>query len=59
MATTCKDKRTRVIDPRNGIVAFSFEPFEGARDTRVFWAGKGNELSKRLITVGFGKMSKR
>lgn len=55
LATTCKDKNTRVIDPRANRVVEAWEPPEGQRDTRVLWTGSDD----RLITCGFGVRSSR
>jgi len=55
LSSTCKDKKTRIIDPRAGKTVQEFEPFEGQRDTRVIWLGN----TGRLLTIGFGRASSR
>jgi coronin-7 len=49
LATTCKDKHTRIHDPRANAVTASFETKEYVRDTRVVWLDNDH-----VITVGCG-----
>ncbi|XP_032072915.1 coronin-6 isoform X1 [Thamnophis elegans] len=53
--TTCKDKRLRIIDPRQHlVVAETLKPHEGARPVRAIILADG-----RVFTTGFSKMSER
>lgn len=55
LATTCKDRMIRIIDPRTGAVVQQGQGHEGTKAFRVAWCG---ELNK-LFTVGFSKSSER
>lgn len=55
LATTCKDKKLRVIDPRSGEIVASVMGHDGTKATRVSFLGESN----RLFTTGFSKMSER
>lgn len=55
LATTCKDKRLRLIDPRAGQVFAETECHQGVKGTRVCWMGD----SPYLLTTGFSKTSDR
>jgi len=55
MATTCKDRILRIIDPRTGAVVQQGQGHEGSKAARVVWCG---ELNK-LFTTGFSKTSER
>ncbi|XP_054161740.1 coronin-2B-like isoform X2 [Oppia nitens] len=55
LATTCKDKVVRVIDPRNGTVVNSGLCHHGAKAARVVFLGD----SGRLFTTGFSRYSDR
>lgn len=55
MATACKDKKARLIDPRAGSITETFPAHEGAKGSRCLWLGsKGT-----LMTVGMTKLSER
>jgi coronin-1B/1C/6 len=54
LATACKDKKLRVIDPRNNKVVTEGESHQGIKGSRVVWLNE-----KRLFTVGFSKTSDR
>ncbi|VCX06283.1 unnamed protein product, partial [Gulo gulo] len=55
LATTCKDKTLRIIDPRKGqVVAERARPHEGARPLRVVFTADG-----KLLSTGFSRMSER
>lgn len=54
-ATTCKDKKVRVIDARSGEVVQMGEGHVGTKASRVTWCGTAN----MLFTTGFSKMSER
>jgi len=55
IATTCKDKQIRIIDPRTGQVAQTVAGHQGAKGSRCCYLGK----SGRLLTTGFSKQSER
>jgi len=55
IATSCKDKMVRMVDPRTGATAQSCEAHDGTKTTKLEWLGKGN----RFVTVGFNRQSKR
>lgn len=55
LATTCKDKKLRIFDPRSSTVAHEVEGHQGVKGSRACWLGKTN----RIFTTGFGKTSER
>lgn len=55
LATTCKDKKIRVIDARKGNVIEETDGHEGAKPQRVAFCGNLGVL----FTCGFSKMSAR
>jgi hypothetical protein len=55
LATTCKDRMIRIIDPRTGTVVQQGQGHEGAKSFRVTFCGELN----RLFTTGFSKVSER
>jgi len=54
-ASSSKDKKLRIIDPRKGSVALEAEGHAGTKGSRVQWITNGD----RLFTVGFSKTSER
>mmetsp|Transcript_5219 Transcript_5219/g.13408 ORF Transcript_5219/g.13408 Transcript_5219/m.13408 type:complete len:284 (+) Transcript_5219:2-853(+) len=55
-ATSCKDKRIRIGDPRSdSVVAEIAEAHQGAKSAKLAFLGNGG----RLATVGFTKQSQR
>ncbi|XP_062072014.1 coronin-6 isoform X3 [Lepus europaeus] len=55
IATTCKDKTLRIIDPRKGqVVAERFAAHEGMRPMRAVFTRQGH-----IFTTGFTRMSQR
>lgn len=50
LSTSCKDKQTRIIDPRasENIVALC-QSHQSIRDSRIVWLGN----SDRILTTGF------
>ena len=54
-ATTCKDKKLRIIDPRKGEVVQEGDGHKGTKPSRVVWCGTMN----KLFTTGFSRMSER
>ncbi|KAF0294879.1 Coronin-2B [Amphibalanus amphitrite] len=55
LATTCKDKKLRIIEPRSGRVLQEGQCHEGAKACKVQYLGD----SGRLLTTGFSKFSDR
>jgi WD40 repeat protein len=55
IATTCKDKKIRIFDPRTDTVASEVDGHQGVKGSRACWLGRSN----RLFTTGFGKTSER
>ncbi|ORY48409.1 hypothetical protein BCR35DRAFT_310850 [Leucosporidium creatinivorum] len=55
-ATTCKDKKLRLFDPRAGSSAVTVaDSHSGIKGSRVEWMGSLD----RIVTTGFSKMSER
>jgi len=54
-ATSCKDKKLRLLDPRTNRSVMETEGHAGAKGSRIIFAGKQN----RLVSVGFSKSSER
>ncbi|MGH0168061.1 UNVERIFIED_CONTAM: hypothetical protein FKN15_072069 [Acipenser sinensis] len=53
--TSCKDKKIRVIDPRQGSVVLEKDkPHEGSRPVRAIFVSEG-----KILTTGFSRMSER
>lgn len=55
IATTCRDKMMRIVDPRSGTVVTETQGHHGAKGSRVTWLGN----KPNLFSVGFGKSSER
>jgi len=57
LATACKDKKLRVLDPRSGQVVGEHDRtnMQGTKGNRLIWAGKRD----LIISVGFGKTNQR
>ena len=56
LATTCRDKKLRLFDPRTGAEPVRVtEGYGGIKGTRVVWMGEHD----RIATTGFSKMSDR
>lgn len=53
-ATTSKDKKIRVIDPRKEAVTAQVEGHQGSKASKVIFLDK-----KRLLTTGFSRLSER
>jgi len=53
LATTCKDKKLRVFDPRTNSIAQEVICHQGVKGSRVCW------LKNKVLTVGFSKTSER
>jgi len=55
MATTCKDKKIRIADPRTDKTMQEYDGHSGVKGSRILYLGAGN----RLLSVGFSKLSER
>lgn len=55
LATTCKDKKVRVVDPRTGSVIAQGTSHQGNKAAKVVYLGD----TGRLFTTGFSKFSDR
>lgn len=56
LATTCRDKKLRLFDPRAGVEAIRVaDGHSGVKGSRVVWLGDKD----RIATTGFSKMSDR
>ncbi|KAF5274440.1 hypothetical protein FQR65_LT04356 [Abscondita terminalis] len=55
LATTCKDKKLRIIEPRSGIVKMEGVCHAGSKASKVAFLGS----TGRLITTGFSRHSDR
>jgi len=53
LATTCKDKKVRVCDPRTNVISQEVVAHQGVKSSRVCW------MRDKLITIGFSKTSER
>lgn len=53
LASTCKDKKLRVFDPRTNSIAQEGICHQGVKGSRVCW------LKEKVLTVGFSKSSER
>lgn len=53
IATTCKDKKARVFDPRTNTIAQETVGHQGVKGSRVCW------MKDKVLTVGFSKTSER
>jgi len=53
LATASKDRKVRVIDPRNKTVVGEAEAHQGVKPSRVIWT------KEKLLSVGFTKQSER
>jgi len=54
LATSCKDKKIRVLDPRGNSVVAEAEAHQGVKGSRVTWVS-----GERLFSCGFTKTSER
>jgi len=55
LATTCKDKKIRVVDPRTSKIVGEAEGHQGVKGSRVIYLG----TKEKLFSVGFTKTSER
>jgi len=54
LATSCKDKKLRIVDPRSKKIAQEVEAHQGIKGSRVIYLG-----ADKLYSVGFTKTSER
>jgi len=54
-ATTCKDRKMRLLDPRGNKVVAEKEAHAGSKGSRVIFLGK----TSNVFTIGFSKTSQR
>lgn len=55
LATTCKDRKMRIVDPRGNKIVAEKEAHAGSKGSRVLYLGK----TGHLFSVGFSKTSAR
>jgi hypothetical protein len=55
LATTSKDRKMRLVDPRANKIVAEKEAHTGTKGSRVIWLGK----TEKLLSVGFSKTSDR
>jgi len=59
LASSCKDKKVRVIDPRQNSVVAEAEAHVGIKGSRICWIEDKEGTNKRMFSVGFSKTSER
>lgn len=60
LASTCRDKKLRIIDPRQGTAAHTVAAHDGQRTMKpVFCPNNGPGNNEVICTVGFTRQSKR
>jgi WD40 repeat protein len=55
VATACKDKKIRLVDPRHNSVSGEAEAHQGTKSARVIFLGN----KEKMLSVGFTKTSER
>jgi coronin-1B/1C/6 len=55
IATSCKDKKLRIFDPRTDAVVQENAPHDGSKCFKLAWLGNGGNI----VSVGFTRQSKR
>jgi coronin-1B/1C/6 len=58
LVTTCRDKKLRIWDPRQGKAAHEVPGHHGAKNSRAVWL-TGDVGGDKVATTGFSKMSDR
>ena len=56
LATSCKDKKMRIFDPRTDSVVQECQPHDGSKCFKITYLGKD---TNHLVSVGFTRQSKR
>jgi len=61
LAATSKDKKMRIIDPRQSKVALEPKIHDGAKASKVEWIGNSNNLDvcNKIVTTGFSQQAER
>ncbi|CAK9302765.1 unnamed protein product [Gordionus sp. m RMFG-2023] len=61
LATTCKDRMLRIIDPRKGSTVVEARSHQGVKSSRVFFVDRDpyGGAQHYMITTGFSRMSER
>jgi len=61
LASTCKDKKMRIIDPRANKIAHDVKIHEGAKASKVEWLGSASATEEcyKLVTTGFSQQAER
>jgi len=55
MVTSCKDKKVRIVDPRQNTIASEVEGHQGIKGSRACWLGN----KEKIFSCGFTKTSER
>jgi coronin-1B/1C/6 len=55
LATSCKDKQVRLLDPRTGAETAKVQAHDGSKTFKLVWLGP----REKLVSVGFTRQSKR
>eukprot|EP00747_Dinoflagellata_sp_TGD_P167367 gnl/TRDRNA2_/TRDRNA2_191646_c0_seq1.p1 gnl/TRDRNA2_/TRDRNA2_191646_c0~~gnl/TRDRNA2_/TRDRNA2_191646_c0_seq1.p1 ORF type:complete len:462 (+),score=126.17 gnl/TRDRNA2_/TRDRNA2_191646_c0_seq1:27-1388(+) len=61
LAATCKDKKMRIIDPRQKAIAATCKIHEGVKASKVEWIGSATapDECNKIITTGFSQQAER
>eukprot|EP00405_Crypthecodinium_cohnii_P022162 CAMPEP_0206465720 /NCGR_PEP_ID=MMETSP0324_2-20121206/28011_1 /ASSEMBLY_ACC=CAM_ASM_000836 /TAXON_ID=2866 /ORGANISM="Crypthecodinium cohnii, Strain Seligo" /LENGTH=453 /DNA_ID=CAMNT_0053938659 /DNA_START=49 /DNA_END=1410 /DNA_ORIENTATION=+ len=61
LATTCKDKKLRLIDPRSKSISAETKAHDGVKPMKLEWLGSGSATDEcyKLITTGFTTQAER
>eukprot|EP00931_Biecheleriopsis_adriatica_P035962 TRINITY_DN2073_c0_g1_i1.p1 TRINITY_DN2073_c0_g1~~TRINITY_DN2073_c0_g1_i1.p1 ORF type:complete len:460 (+),score=91.68 TRINITY_DN2073_c0_g1_i1:59-1438(+) len=61
LAITCKDKKMKIVDPRQSKIASETKIHEGAKASKVEWMGSvsASEECYKLVTTGFSAQAER
>lgn len=61
LATTCKDKKMRLMDPRSKSIVHDIKIHEGAKASKVEWLGGPSMMDEcnKLVTTGFSQQAER
>mmetsp|Transcript_49695 Transcript_49695/g.153472 ORF Transcript_49695/g.153472 Transcript_49695/m.153472 type:complete len:460 (-) Transcript_49695:81-1460(-) len=61
LASTCKDKKLRIIDPRDGKIAHDLKIHDGAKASKVEWLGSTSSTDEcyKLVSTGFSQQAER
>lgn len=60
LCATCKDKKMRIIDPRQNTIALETKIHEGVKASKVEWIGSTDQDEcNKLVTTGFTPQAER